>query len=118
MKPLREERRKNRPCLFAAELPATRATIGIGDDRFNGAWEVDIDKLGVHENAERRRANQQTLRLFERRRFKGELTPGTGAWTYLAYLPRRAIPERRVGHQYLGNTRIQRRRPTTACSTF
>lgn len=39
---------KTVPVSFAAELPATRATIEIGDDRFNGAWEVDIDKLGIH----------------------------------------------------------------------
>lgn len=55
---------KTVPVSFAAELPATRATIEIGDDRFNGAWEVDIDKLGIHAtlNAPRKSTNPSSFR--------------------------------------------------------
>ena len=100
---------KTVPVSFAAELPATRATIEIGDDRFNGAWEVDIDKLGIHATLNGVAQINKPFVFSSEGIFKGELTPGTGAWTYLAYYPH--------GEQSLngtsatipfGNTRIQK----------
>lgn len=100
---------KTVPVSFAAELPATRATIEIGDDRFNGAWEVDIDKLGIHATLNGIAQVNKPFVFSSEGIFKGELTPGTGAWTYLAYYPH--------GEQSLngtsatipfGNTRIQK----------
>ena len=78
---------KTVPVSFAAELPATRATIEIGDDRFNGAWEVDIDKLGIHATLNGVAQINKPFVFSSEGIFKGELTPGTGAWTYLAYYP-------------------------------
>lgn len=78
---------KTVPVSFAAELPATRATIEIGDDRFNGAWEVDIDKLGIHATLNGIAQVNKPFVFSSEGIFKGELTPGTGAWTYLAYYP-------------------------------
>mgnify|MGYP000069188659 CR=1 FL=1 len=72
---------KTVPVSFAAELPATRATIEIGDDRFNGAWEVDIDKLGIHATLNGVAQINKPFVFSSEGIFKGELTPGTGAWT-------------------------------------
>lgn len=72
---------------FAAELPTSRATIDVGSDRFNGAWEAGIDKLGVHATLNGVAQINKPFVFSSEGIFKGELTPGTGAWTYLAYYP-------------------------------
>lgn len=72
---------------FAAELPTSRATIDVGSDRFNGAWEAGIDKLGVHATLSGVSQINKPFTFSNEGDFKGELTPGTGAWTYLAYYP-------------------------------
>ena len=119
MKPLREGTTENRPCLFRR-----RTTGNPCDDRnrrrpFQRAWEVDIDKLGIHATLNGVAQINKPFVFSSEGIFKGELTPGTGAWTYLAYYPH--------GEQSLngtsatipfGNTRIQKAEPTTACSTF
>lgn len=78
---------KTVPVSFAAELPASRATIDVGSDRFNGAWEVDIDKLGVHATLNGASQVNMPFTYSNEGVFKGNLTPGTGAWTYRAYYP-------------------------------
>lgn len=75
------------PVSFAAELPTSRATIDVGSDRFNGAWEADIDKLGIHATLSGASQINKPFTYSSDGVFKGELTPGTGAWTYLAYYP-------------------------------
>lgn len=109
MKPLREERRKNRPCLFR------RRTAGNPcDDRnrrrpFQRRLGGRYRQTGIHATLNGVAQINKPFVFSSEGIFKGELTPGTGAWTYLAYYPH--------GEQSLngtsatipfGNTRIQK----------
>ena len=109
MKPLREGTTE-KPSLSLSP-PNCRQPC---DDRnrrrpFQRAWEVDIDKLGIHATLNGVAQINKPFVFSSEGIFKGELTPGTGAWTYLAYYPH--------GEQSLngtsatipfGNTRIQK----------
>ena len=102
-------------CGCSADPATDEAAPGGNDGKtvpvscFNGAWEVDIDKLGIHATLNGVAQINKPFVFSSEGIFKGELTPGTGAWTYLAYYPH--------GEQSLngtsatipfGNTRIQK----------